>query len=864
MEANRRCAKMALTINSQQEEYLIYLVEKGMLERYGEGLDGPNGPYIENYIANEVKPRLKEELRVITKSGFTDYFLIVGDFMRWCRDNGIPTGPARGSAGGSAVAYCLYITDVEPLEHELIFERFLNDERLSMPDIDMDIDWWRRQEALEYLFKKYGEDRVSQIITFGTLSAKALIDDLGRVFGIPQKDLKELKAHVPDVVEDKVSDDKNIRYVDLMENQAFVDKLHEIGEKEPRFIPALARLEGLHRHGSVHAGGVIIASEPMNNLAPTYQPPKAKRAVLQYEMMDAEAVGLLKIDALGLRTVTHIDWAEKDVRRLYDPNFYTRKLPLDIQEAYDIINAGDTYGIFQLEGTGITRFAQQLRVDNFNDITALLALYRPGPLDSGMANEYIERKHGRAPVTYVHPDLEPILNKTYGIIIYQEQVMFIAQRIAGFSLGEADVLRSAMGKKDKRKMTKEIDKFRKGAEARGYDKATIDVLVEQIETFARYGFNKSHAVAYGFLTYWTAVLKAKYPVAFFNAWLNITDAGEKKGWIMDQAQRRGIDILPPDINQSGAMFTAVDTKTIRFGLSAVKGMGASFVAKTLADRENRGPYQSYYDYCRRMTSIPVDKKEALVGAGAFDFEEKNSPDMHRATLFANARSINEQAKKKSAVLEYTRQPRMKPLELAELEKEYANFYITADPIKDIQQEILMMGGTVGVPVTELRGEPVIGGRITNVHVLTTKKGDPMCFLDVDDGIVQHSVTIFPNVWKRVAPHMVKDSYTAIRCEIGRFRGQPALQAVAVFPVDLKNRESDIILDLGEPTGLTLAMVKMTLDSAESGTSAVYIRMRHKRHIFTLKSDSYRIKVTDDILMKLKGILGEGAIALDRR
>lgn len=844
---------MAVT---EQTEYLVYLVEKGMRERY---TDYAN--------RSDVYPRLKEELRVILKSGFIDYFLIVGDFMQYCRSVGIPLGPARGSAGGSAVAYCLYITDVDPLEHDLIFERFLNDERKSMPDIDMDIDWARRQEALEYLFQKYGEDRVAQIITFGTLSAKALIDDLGRVLGIPMKDLKELKAAVPGMVDDKLSDEKNIKYIDLMDNEAFVSKLHEIGDKEPRFITALARLEGLHRHGSVHAGGVIIANQPMNNLAPTYKPPKAKRPIVQYEMMDAEAVGLLKIDALGLRTVTHIDWAEKSVRRLYDPTFNTRKLPLDIQEAFDIINAGDTYGIFQLEGTGITKFAQQLKVDSFNDIVALLALYRPGPLDSGMANEYIDRKNGVKPVTYVHPDLEPILRTTYGIIIYQEQVMFIAQKMAGFSLGQADVLRSAMGKKDKKKMKKELDKFTAGASARGYDQQIVDTMAEQIATFARYGFNKSHAVAYGYITYWTAILKAKYPVTFYTAWLNITDAGEKQGWIIDQAARKGIAIQPPDINYSEDMYTAVDRQTIRFGLSAVKGMGASFVQKTMTNREAYGPYLGYLDYCLRMPSIPVDKKEALVGAGAFDFEEQVDPTHHRATLYKNARSISEQAKKKKTgdPLVWDIAAPMKPLELADLEKEYVNFYITADPIKGIQEEIRMLGGMIGTPVTDLRGEPVVGGRITNVHIMNTRKGDPMAFVDVDDGIVSHSITMFPGVWKRVAPHMVKDGYTAVRCEIGKFRGQPALQAVAVFPVDPNNRGGeDIIVDMGRPTPLKLAYVKMTLDKAAAGTSVVWLKVSNGKYVFTLKSDIYAITITDDIIDGLKSVVGQEAVTLNRR
>lgn len=854
-----------MKMDTPQDKYLLYLVEQGMWDKYGEHANGQDGDMVVDYMQYEVMPRIKEELRVITNAGFTNYFLIVGDFVKWCRGKEIALG-SRGSAGGSVVAYCLDITDDDPLEYGLIFERFLNDERLSMPDIDLDICWARRQEALEYLFNKYGEDHVSQIVTFGTLSAKALIDDLGRVFNIPSKDIKELKSFVPQAVDgdDKVSEESKVRYVDLMEDEAFVAKLHEIDRIDSRFVPAMARLEGLHRHGSMHAGGIIISDVPMNDLAPTYKPPKAKRSMVQYEMMDAEAVGLLKIDALGLRTVTHVDWGERDARRLYDPNFYTKGYRMNDQAAFDIINAGDTYGIFQLEGTGITRFAQQMRVESFNDITALLALYRPGPLDSGMAQKYIARKNGLEQVEYPHPDLEELLRETYGIIVYQEQVMAIARTMAGFSWGESDVLRSAMGKKNKKKIDEELAKFKVGALARGYAIELIDLMTEQIVTFARYGFNKSHAVRYGKLTYWQAVMKARFPVAFFTAWLNVTDDGGKKGWIIDQAARKHIKILPPDINYSGDKFTATDSETIRFGLSAVKGMGASFVAKTILNRETKGPFTSYYNFCERVTSVPVDKKEALVGAGAFDFEAAIDPSKHRGVLFEAARRVSDLAKK-SKDPEYLTMEPMKPLEMGELEKEYVNFYITDDPIKGIQEEIKMLGGFVGVPASEMMGEPIIGGRLSNVHTLKTKKGDTMAFIDVDDGIIQHSVTMFPNVWERVKDHMVKDAYTAMRCDIGTYKGQPALQAIAVFPVDLNNRNSDLVVDLGyAPSRMSLAMVKMALDAAEVGTCSVRMVVSNDKHRFALKSEFYTIRITDEVIAALKSALGPNAITLDRR
>lgn len=865
----------------EQVDYLNYLVEKGMKERYTDWK-----------LRADLLPRIKEELRVIVKQGFASYFLMLADICQFCRDKGIPLGPARGSAGGSVVSYVLYIIDVEPMKFDLLFERFLNDERISLPDIDTDLCWARRQEVLEYVEKKYGTDYTAQIITFGTLGVKSLIDDLGRVYGISKGDLADLKKLVPD--------GENITLARLAKDPDFMAKLHEIDAKEPRFVPAMFKLEGLHRHGSVHAGGVVVANKPINDIAPTYVPPKATRQVIQYEMDDAAEVGLLKMDLLGLRTVTMIDWAEKDVRRHHDPNFHTRGYRLDDQAAFDIINRGDTAGIFQLEGTGMTRFAQELIVESFDDIVALLALFRPSTLDSGAAQHYIDRKNGKEPVTYPHPDLEPVLRTTYGIMLYQEQTMAVLRVMGGFSLGEADVMRRAIGSKNEELMEQELDHFRRRALERGYESAVVEEMVDLIRAFGRYGFNKSHAVAYSYLTYWCAVIKARYPAAFFTAWMNITDDGERRGWIIDHAARRKIRVLPPSVNKSGIQFTMTDTQTIMFGLGAVKGMGASFVNRVMANREAQGEFPSFWDFCTRLTGIPKDKKEALVGAGAFDFDPRG-----RSFLYKHARDISDEAKKPLTkaqqellgTLETQRMnaeevgahddtnfeaeirresmeayystliepEELKPLEMGELEKQYINFYITADPLKIVQEEIKLMGGQVGREFTlaDVRRQVLIGGRIGRVHPMKTKRGQEMCFIDLDDGERDYAVTLFPEVYKRVKPHMKQNNFSAMKVEISEYKGMPSLQAVAVFPVDIEGRDSDITIDVGQMAMDRIAMSQLygIISTAEAGKSRIMFWAENDRYRFKLKSDLPPVAITNDMISNLKQLFGERAVTL---
>ena len=470
---------------TEQDKYLLYLVELGIKERYIDLL-GEN----EDYVHAVVKPKIMYELSVIIGKGFTDYFLILADLVQYCASRDIPVGVGRGSSAGSIVAYVLGITEVEPIRFNLIFDRFLNFERNDLPDIDSDVCWARRQEVIDYLVNKYGGDNVAQILTFGTLSPKTLIQDLCRVLKVGHKMVKKLKDAVPE--------DEKVGVEDCIESPEFMEVMKEANKEDGRLLPAFIKLGGLHRNTSIHAGGVVISTKPIRDLAPVYKPVakskanKVSRPVVQYEMQDAEAVGLLKMDLLGLRTVTLVDWAEKDVRRLVDPNFYTRKMSLEQKEAFDIINRGDTDGIFQLEGTGITKFAMDFQVQSFDELIALISLYRPGTLDSGMADSYIRRKRGQEQITYPHPDLEWVLKDTYGIMVYQEQIMQVAGVMCGYSMGQADGLRKAVGKKNKQKIEEELAKFRQYAMdpsrgTRAYDEELTNQMADLIETFGRYG-----------------------------------------------------------------------------------------------------------------------------------------------------------------------------------------------------------------------------------------------------------------------------------------------------------------------------------------------------------------------------------------
>ena len=542
--------------------------------------------------------RLELELGVICGMGFAGYFLIVADFIRWARENGVPVGPGRGSGAGSLVAFVLGITDLDPIEHDLLFERFLNPERVSMPDFDVDFCMEGRDRVIEYVAKKYGRDRVSQIITYGTLAAKAVVRDVGRVLGHNYSYVDKIAKLIP--FEIGITLDK------ALEQEEELRRLYE-GDSDVRELIDLARtLEGLSRNAGTHAGGVVIAPSVLTDFTPLYCEEGSTTPVTQFDKDDVEAAGLVKFDFLGLRTLTVIDWAVRDINAgralANEPPLVMSALPMDDAATYQLLKSCKTTAVFQLESRGMKDLIRRLQPDRFGDIVALVALFRPGPLQSGMVEDFIARKHDTsgATIDYLHPDLKPVLEATYGVILYQEQVMQIAQILAGYTLGGADLLRRAMGKKKPEEMAKQRSVFVSGAVARGVREAQATHIFDLMEKFAGYGFNKSHSAAYALLSYQTAWLKAHYPAAFMAAVLSADmDKTEKVVTLIDECASMGLAVHPPDVNESVYVFRIEGPESIRYGMGAIKGVGESAVQAIIEEREARGPYQSLPDLCRQ-------------------------------------------------------------------------------------------------------------------------------------------------------------------------------------------------------------------------------------------------------------------------
>ncbi len=573
----------------------------------------------------EYEERLARELDVIRRMGFAGYFLIVADFINWAKAQGIPVGPGRGSAAGSLVAWALRITDLDPIEHGLLFERFLNPERRSMPDIDVDFCFERRDEVIRYVREKYGEDRVAQIVTFGTLKGKAAIKDVGRVLDFPFAETDRIAKLYPEPKQGK-----DFPLAKALEMEPRLQEIRNAGERERRLFDLALRLEGLLRHTSKHAAGIVISPRPLTEDVPLWVD-KDGAVVTQYTFTDVEAIGLIKFDFLGLKNLTLIAGVVRRIREGRGVDLDVADLPLDDRATYELISRGDTVGVFQLESGGVRRMLTQLRPSCFADLVAALALYRPGPLDSGMVDQFIKRKHGREPIRYLHPALEPILRDTYGVIVYQEQVMQIAQALAGYSLGDADNLRRAMGKKKAEEMARERQRFIEGVARLGTaDEKRAGEIFDQMETFAAYGFNKSHSAAYAVITYQTAYLKAHYPTEFMAGLLSL-EAGDTDSTYKNIAEcrERGIAILPPDVNESREDFTVVG-QGIRFGFGAVKGLGSKAIETILAARAD-GAFTGLHDFCLRVRNPVVNRKvvESLIACGAFDAVERN-----RARLWA--------------------------------------------------------------------------------------------------------------------------------------------------------------------------------------------------------------------------------------
>ena len=581
------------------ESYLEKLAWEGIKKKYG------------TLLPPETIDRVKYELYTIEKMGYAPYFLIVQDFINWAKEHGIQVGPGRGSAAGSIVSYSLGITNIDPLKYGLIFERFLNLERVTMPDIDIDFCFERRGEVIDYVSKKYGADHVAQIVTFGTMAARGAIRDVGRVQRMPLPEVDRIAKLVPfgpEITLDKA-----------LESVKEIKTLYEKDEKVKALIDTARKLEGMVRHASVHAAGVVISQEPLTEYTPL-QKIDENVTVTQYSMEDLEKIGLLKMDFLGLRNLTMIGHAVEILKRTQGLELAMNNIPLDDPRTYKLLSEGETLGVFQLESRGMRALIKDLRPSNFDEIIALLALYRPGPLESGMVEDYVKRKNKQIPIRYELPELQPILRETYGVILYQEQVMEIAGRIAGFSMGQADVLRAAMGKKKTKEMAMQKEFFIEGAVKRGVSKHKATELFNLCAKFAGYGFNKSHSTSYAMISYQTAYLKANYPVEFMAALLtSVMGNTDKVTAYIAEAKKMKIKILPPDINESYRNFT-VTKEGIRFGLTAIKNVGVAALDSIIEAKETGGHFASFYDFCKRVDTRTANKKviESLIKAGTFD------------------------------------------------------------------------------------------------------------------------------------------------------------------------------------------------------------------------------------------------------
>lgn len=863
---------------------------EGYLEELaGEGLRIKKG----SKPAEHYTKRLEYELTMIKKMGFDSYFLIVWDFIKYAKSRGIPVGPGRGSAAGSLVAYCLGITEIDPIRYNLLFERFLNPERISMPDIDVDFCKDRRNEVIEYVSEKYGNDHVAQIITFGTMAAKAVIRDVGRALDIPYAEVDRIAKMVPEGT--KVTIDSAL---------ATEPKLKDAYDSNPtvrELIDIAKRLEGLSRHASTHAAGVVISPTPLTDYTPLYKNPSEETITTQFSMKSIEDIGLLKFDFLGLKTLTVI---ERTLSLIRDSGaeLQLADIQFDDENTYRLLSSGQTIGIFQLESSGMRDILIRLQPNRFEDLIALVALYRPGPM--AWIDDYIKRKRGESEITYELPEMKEILDETYGIFIYQEQVMMVANKIANFTMGQADTLRKAMGKKKPEEMERQKEAFIKGAVANDIPEEKARRIFEVMEPFAMYGFNKSHSAAYAYLAYQTAYLKAYYPVEFMAANLSLEENTDKMVNFINECRLLGIDILPPDINLSSNRFKVVGN-SIRFGLEAVKGVGASAVQQIIHARDN-SPFESVEDFIRRIDARKVNRKviESLIKAGAFDSLMAAScrgmrtgqpgslrtdtdsagvrqgtagvPDVNtlRATAWEmTSRLLDNKGSlylfgQQSIFGETEAMEDLKPWtdeELLIAEKDSLGFYITGHPINRFRRYL----GILGVQKTpDLEGlndgaEVIISGVVTILKKSLTKgRSEPMAMLIIEDDHGTVECIAFPDVYREHSDLLVKNNLIIVGGTLDRSeKGNKVLiKEVSTITDRFLNRTFRIELSLtGDSlSDDTLEGIKGLL-SRTRGNCPVYLRLRTQGQT-TLIATEYNIVPDFDIIDSLEMLLGEGSIS----
>jgi DNA polymerase-3 subunit alpha len=834
--------------------------------------------------AARYRERLQSELAVICQMGFASYFLIVADFIDWARHNGVPVGPGRGSGAGSLVAYALGITDIDPLKYDLLFERFLNPERVSMPDFDVDFCMLGRDRVIEYVSAKYGAERVSQIITYGTMAAKAVVRDVGRVLGHPYGMVDKVAKLVPFELE--------MTLAKALEKEPELRRLHKDDEEIRALLEMAMALEGLTRNAGKHAGGVVIAPSVLTDFAPLYCEEGGANVVTQFDKDDVEAAGLVKFDFLGLRTLTIIDWAVRSINgsraAAGEAPLELAHIPMDDAASFTLLKRCGTTAVFQLESRGMKDLIRRLQPDCFEDIIALVALFRPGPLQSGMVDDFIERKHAPAgqAIDYLHPELKPVLAPTYGVILYQEQVMQIAQVLAGYTLGGADLLRRAMGKKKPEEMAQQRSIFIEGATARGVVKGRAEYIFDLMEKFAGYGFNKSHSAAYALLSYQTAYLKAHFPADFMAAVLSADmDRTDKIVTLIDDCRQLGLAVNPPDVNASGHAFQVADARTIRYGLGAVKGVGEAAVQALVEERGARGPFASLEDLCHRVDLTRVNRRvlEALIRSGACDVLDPN-----RAALMdrlAVAMQAGEQLAQGAATGQEDffgvaaeavaaargPAPQWSERERLAAERETLGLYLTGHPIASFERDLPRLAGS---RLAELAGEPrpAGGGEVqrwgearvvsTAGLVLELRRRGARLSLILDDRSGRIEVTVNEEQQQRYRELLVADALLRVE---GALRFDEFSDAWRIHLRSLQSLEqvrertaTRVVVEW--PSGVAAAqpLQQLTelLTAARGGGTGVVLRYTGETaRCSLLLGDEWKVRLSTDLLEQLQRRIG---------
>ncbi|WPS88716.1 DNA polymerase III subunit alpha [Brevibacillus halotolerans] len=849
----------------EAEQYLRQICEEGCVKRYGA-------------LHAEVQERLDYELSVITGTGFTDYFLIVWDFMKYAHEQKIATGPGRGSAAGSLVAYALSITNVDPLAHDLLFERFLNPERITMPDIDIDFAVERRDEVIHYVADRYGHDRVAQIITFGTLAARAAVRDVGRALG--------LSLALVDRVAKMIPQSPSMTFDKAFKLNPDLERLTEENRDVAKLIQLGRGLEGLPRHASTHAAGVVISREPLTEYVPLQEGSEGL-LLTQFPMDILEQVGLLKMDFLGLRNLTIIQETLKEMNRQGIP-LSLDSLPMEDAKSFAMLTRGDTTGVFQLESAGIRNVLRDLKPTCLGDIVAVLALYRPGPME--IIPDYIKAKHGKTPVHYAHPDLEAILQETHGFIIYQEQIMQISSKMAGFTLGEADILRRAVGKKKRELLMEQREKFVAGSIAQGYEEQLANEVYDLIVKFADYGFNKAHSVAYAIIAYQMAYLKANHSLAFMASLLSMSIGSQGRiAEYVEEAKRLRLTVLPPCVNASEALFSVEpDKQAIRFGLAAVKNVGYGAIESIVKERI-KAPFSDLVDFCSRVDSRLVNRRviESLIICGALDSlpghraqlllmldeamdkggtrrKDKEAAQLNLFAFTSEAGSDDKGNQPEPEKIEYPEVPPFSHIQSLKEEKELLGVYLSGHPLDPYSYLTQHKEVTMIPDMDDLPHQHVVKivGMITEAKRIQTKKGDPMAFLQVEDKTAQVEVVVFPKIFQTAQTFLYKEAIVVIEGRIDRQGDTPKLIANRIWDgkaLPKPQMESVLFIKISpeHERGDTLVRLK-ELFTKHSGMTPVLLYYEQKKQILRLPNE-YRVEANIEILEKMKEIVGDECV-----